>query len=1030
MSKFFEASALQKAYHLGQSSDFILGGRSAAVSFCINIDAFDKERFETAVNKVISRHTLLHSFYDGEKWEENPQCEIIPEYISAEEDIAKAASDTQEEMMSPERGFDTYPLIRIKVLLQNNGSACAVFLFSGLILDGMSTELFTKELYAHYHGIAVKNAADIREHIAAEKEYLSSQQAAEDREFYRSIFASEELAEIQLPYKTQVENVQGAHSRVLYADFGEELYSGIKKSSTEIGVTPFVFMMTVFAYTISRYSDNDRFLLNLPCSVRSRAIGGIENTIGLCSNFMLFPVSLNRENTVRDNIINAQMQLLDMQEHMYYPGSEAVKDAREITGMNLAAPIVFTDMLGFSENSEGFCAESRRTHTNQVILEADLLRQKNRPVLALNYVTELLDEYTVKGIADTFMEALISLCSDKSSQDKNDISLSARDKEIIKIFNSTDAPKPENSLADIIREGFEKYSDRKAIVSDGEVMTYRQLEEHAAALCSYLTEKLGLKTGFKAAVLLPKCAEQVIAATGVILSGGAYMPVDIEMPSQQLKRLMDNVRPDIILTDKQGKALLKKIGYENSVDMCSLPASDKKTIIPKFEKPGDDTSIIINTSGSTGLPKSIMLKDSSIVGCLSDTVGVFGIEDGSRILSVTNFAHDMAIFDTLGIFFFGGCCVIPEAKKAKEPSHWLDLIKANNINLWNSVPAIMEMLILHMKSEKTSYGEIKRIILGGEFLRPTLAESIKNVFTSAELFNVGGPTETTVWNICHRVTDRDIADEIIPYGKPFPNTRYYVLNSRKEICPVGVKGTMFVTGSGVSKGYIGNDDETSRKFIKLFGCIAYNTGDIGFMLPSGELCICGRADDQIKLNGKRIELSAIESVICEAEDIISAAAVYLPEHKRLAAFFTAKTQISIHELRSFISDRTAEYMVPKSLFQLEEIPVTRNGKPDRKKLMEMTKENLGTVKNDTASGSCKDIRSTLMQLIIEELDDDSIDESMNFYMAGGDSLAAVKLSAKTGSMYGVKVSVYDIIDSPDISSWLEEVCAKVMNKNN
>ena len=827
------------------------------------------------------------------------------------------------------------------------------------------------------------------------------------------------------PVKNEPEKITSGTNAAVKTCLGTKLMNGLRDFADKVGATPFVVSMMAFAYVISRYSGSRKFYLNIPNGVRFHGEKGLDKTIGLCSNFIIFPIDIDNKVSVCENILAAQEQMFDIQEHIFYPGADAVSDVSKKLGTALPAPVVFTDLLSFSGEKDGdFEIHDWRIHTNQVMLEADLVRIGAEPHLVINYLSELFDSKLVENISAMFVSTLRMLCISDKAGDIRSVPLTGNDIEITERFNDTVSPVCEKRLNEILEENFEKYSERTAVICGGHEYTYLHIRKMADILRTAFRDAVPSDGSFIAAIFLPKSEMQIISAAAVLLSGGAYMPLDTELPQSQTEHCIRNVSPNIVITEDEFVPIFSFMDSAKIITIDSLDMSAKCGRIENVcSGDGESTRIIINTSGSTGYPKSIKLKESSIVNCLSDTVKVFGINDGARTIAVTNFSHDMAIFDTLGIFFFGGATVIPERKNIKEPSHWLELIKKHGVTIWNSVPSVLEMLMLYIEGEGGNDSvKLDKVISGGEFLRPSAAQRIKKMFDVTSLYNVGGPTETTIWNIFHEVTDKDIINELIPYGRPFPNTQYYILNEDMEICPTQVTGTMFCGGNCVSNGYIGLNEENENRFVSFRGERVYNTGDLGYMSENGEIIIVGRKDHQIKIRGKRIELSAISSALCEIEGVKNAEVIYLSDAGKIAAFYLASDGITEKEIVSYLKKRLADYMIPKLYFKVDSIPVISNGKPDRK-LMEKTAEK--ALNKKVSIGSSKtnsSLKDSILEIVRSELDDDTVDGSMNFYMVGGDSLSAVKISAKINSRWGVRISVYDIINYADINEWLDNVC--------
>ena len=312
---------------------------------------------------------------------------------------------------------------------------------------------------------------------------------------------------------------------------------------------------------------------------------------------------------------------------------------------------------------------------------------------------------------------------------------------------------------------------------------------------------------------------------------------------------------------------------------------------------------------------------------------------------------------------------------------------------------------------------------GGEMLKPAAAKFIFRTFPNVTLYNVGGPSESTIWSIFHKVTEDDILNDAIPYGIPLPNISWHVFNDKYEECPCGTVGMLYVSGKSLADGYIGDPEETNAKFTFNNGIRYYNTGDVGLRKRGGELMILGRNDFQVKIHGKRIELTGIESILESYDNILKACVIYTEKLGKLCAMYTSSEAIDKNELTSYLKKDLMDYMVPKLLVQTDAIPLSSNGKADRKAiekiLLEQISKDSKTKTADKSEVSAKTYK--IKEIFEDELDYDLTDGNENFYEIGGNSLSAVKIAAKLTQLVGSDVSVFDIINSESINKFINMI---------
>ena len=442
----------------------------------------------------------------------------------------------------------------------------------------------------------------------------------------------------------------------------------------------------------------------------------------------------------------------------------------------------------------------------------------------------------------------------------------------------------------------------------------------------------------------------------------------------------------------------------------------------------EEVLVIINTSGTTGEPKSAAIPSVGVVNCLLESQQRFSLTDSDRCIAVTNYCHDMALFDLYGMIACGGSVVYPDGDKGKEPAHWAALMERYQVTFWNSVPAFMEMLAAEERNLTQALASLRTVVMGGDFLPVSLVKQLKGEKPTLCVHSVGGPTETTIWNISHEITADDLELDVIPYGKPFPNTTYFICNAAGQPAPMGVIGEMCVAGVGVSAGYLGMPEKTAQAFPQWNHRRVYRTGDFGYFRANGDLMILGRRDGQVKINGKRIELPGIEAVLRAQPETNQVVVVKSAQNKKLTAFYTGAA-LEEDAWRAFAQERLPSYMVPSRFVWLEQLPLTRNGKVDRKRLTQYQLTPAGQPAQTAAPTDCQTVTAQLIDLCRQLFPDEDIDENLNYYVIGGDSIQAIKLLSLIKRTFDVTLSAYDILEAPFLQEWAALIQQKQAQRN-
>lgn len=522
--------------------------------------------------------------------------------------------------------------------------------------------------------------------------------------------------------------------------------------------------------------------------------------------------------------------------------------------------------------------------------------------------------------------------SDKIS--KWNISLSpgftARDKEIIEKINGVSSRESILPYHHYISENIVKYSSNIAVHGEKRDYTYKEFFDKARAVSYHIS--IRYKQGSRVAVLMGKGSELIVSALGIALAGCVYAPLDSDFSKDSVMYCLKNMSPACIMADKRWRELLRDSGYD-VVCMDDIDFNGGRDF--DFRSVGlDDPFCIIHTSGSTGFPKGVEINQRGLISCLLYTNRLFGADYSDCVLSLTNHCHDMSLYDIFGIFLCGGAVAVIEHSHWKDPFIWSIIIERAGVTIWNSVPSFLELYIETMPEEaEASIKQLKVIIHGGDYFKPSHAERILTINPGCRVFNSGGPTETTLWNIYHQVTREDAASGLIPYGVPFPDTEYYILGDNNELLPTEQVGIMYVCGVGTAKGYIGGRDH-DRFIAAEDGSTLYNTGDTGYYSGNGYIVFKGRMDTQIKRYGKRIELDGIKKCALGFRDITDAAvAAYGDNNRTICLFYSSSEAIGETVLRSYLSETLPDYMLPNRYIRVNRIPYTNNGKPDIKRLL-------------------------------------------------------------------------------------------------
>ncbi|MCR4955142.1 MAG: AMP-binding protein [Lachnospiraceae bacterium] len=1022
-SKTYLMSDMLRTVYVGRKDEVVMGGHGSKAYFELECEDYDPVKFRNTVKKLVKAQPFFRaSFGDDNKFSVCNDVEIkIKEYDLqglSEKEAMEAVLKNREKQYQMEFDVTKAPLIAFAVSVLPSRKAIIHVTYDGVVSDGEGLEILIEEMENIYDGKEPSSCAKYEDYQAFLSELKNSEEYMEDEKYWEQ-FIDTVSVRPYIPLLMRPEKVTDTGTEQIVKTIPNELYETLATISKKHMVTPFALLLSVFGKVLSLYSKNHSFFLNVPMALRDDGVKNLEHTVGLFSNFTFVPIRDEEGATMEEMAQATQEALFDCREHGSYLGTDILKLFQKKIGADIPAPITFTSTIGAPVNEgKHFKKQYVRTYTTQNFIEVLLTDLATKKVFLMNYEKNLISKDVAEGIAQCFMETLQKIAEKEDAICRmKTVEVSKKDQALIEEKAVLDE-KPETSeikmISEVIKENFNKYSGHMAVSSMEESITYQELSCRANSFIASLENVVGHRPK-RIALLMDKSVEQVVVSVACMCAGISYMPLETELPCQTWIQCLDQIEAEavVVLGDHDVSRLPKKYKIMMLTEEVFLKET-KKDFLTAHPSP-EEEAVIINTSGTTGVPKSVSILHKSLANCLFYSFQRLEIDYTPVALAVTAFCHDMSLFDIYGSLYVGGSVVMPSEELKKEPKHWYQLMKDFRVNFWNSVPAFMEMLTL-FDGEKViaAMAELKTVVMGGDFVSTSLVKKIHEYNKEISVFSVGGPTETTLWNISHKVTKEEEEGEYIPYGTPFPNTSYYILNKQHDLCPVGVPGVMHVAGCCVSAGYLGNEKENQLRFTTYRGKRVYNTGDLGLYLPNGEIKILGRDDYQIKINGKRIELTGIENVMKTFDEIANCVVVKDEESGKLAAVYIGDEEINEKELKEKLAISLQSYMVPQKFLRVESFPITRNGKVDRKKIASLLQNHEKEAVKESKK-SAGGLTEKLVQALKEIFDDDDITAEDDFYSIGGDSISAMKLAAWIHENYGVEVQVFDILNNPDIA---------------
>jgi pyochelin synthetase len=1014
----FPLTGLQQAYWIGRSGDFEMG-QVAGHSYLELEDTFDLNRLNQAWQTLIDRHDLLRAFVlpDGTQQVQKD----LPPYSFRILDLRGQNSETVRSQLAQVRDrmshqvlpSDQWPLFDIQATLLNEQRIRIHVSLDGLIFDGWSLGIIYREWAELYHRPETKLPPleiTFRDYVLAERSATDTEDYRRSQEYWRKRIADLPLGPI-LPLAKQPSTVTSGRFVRREAVVEASDWQRVKAHAAKLGITTPGILAAAYAEVLTLWSQERHFCINIPSFNRLPLHPQVNQLIGEAASFSVLEVDNRGNDSFAVRSQRLQAQLWRDLDHRFFTGVEVLRELalsqNRMSGSLM--PVVFT---AIPEDETGKTTyptvraqalgkvEFAINQTSQVWLDNHVFEDQGALYCHWDVVEELFPEGLAQNLLDAFIRLLQLLAQAENLWDLNWADLMrqvmvATEQRLV--LAGAEQPMPEILLQDLIAKQVPHRPDQPAVITPQRTLTYQALYDLANRWGRHL-RNLGAQPNRPIAIVMEKGWEQAVAALGILQSGAAYLPVDTTVGSERLHYLLENGNVEIVLTQSW---LDRRLDWPAQVKRLCVDLEDLQDIDAQPLEPiqgPDDLAFVLYTSGSTGLPKGVMIAHRGLVNAVVSTQERFAISEQDSILALTALHHDMSIFDLFGVLGAGGTLVMPDPNARRDPAHWSELMMKHRITLWNSVPAMMDMLLEYAGDRTDAIPQSLRLaFLGGDWIPLTIPKRLGTLVEGAKVVSVGGPTETTLWNIWYPVETIDPSWNSIPYGQPIPNTQYFVLNDALVECPEWVSGEMCVAGLGLAKGYWNDADKTDAKFIRhpRTGDRIYKTGDLGRLRPDGTLEFMGRSDFQVKINGQRIELGEIEATLQQYEGVSGAIAIAHGEakgKKRIVAYVipTKGQDLDLDALASFLQSRLPEHLVPAVFLPLDQFPLTPNGKVDRRALPAP----FGAAPTPNAEPQSQQSSATILkitQIVAEVLQVESPGVDANLLRLGANSLDMVRI---------------------------------------
>jgi len=933
----FLLSDMQHAFWVGRSGAIELGGVSNHGYYEIEGNDLNLERLNWALQQLVKRHDMLRAVVlpDGQQQilEQVPAYpfEVLDLRGKAEAFVKAQLEAIRERMSHQVLPSDQWPLFDFRATCLDERRVRLHISYDLLVFDAWSLFRLFEEWFQLYQNPEVALPPlelSFRDYALAEQGLRETELYKRSQNYWLNRIDSLPPAP-DLPLARSPQQLKQHRVKRYEGGIDRTHWQPLKQRAAKAGLTPSGVLLAAFAEIMTLWSKNCQFTLNLALFNRLPLHPQVNDILGDFTSVTLLAVDNSEAESFGKRAVRLQKQLWQDLEHRYFSGVRVTRElSRKKGAAPNAMPVIFTSTLGF-----GSLGQETRTFSHfgelvygisqasQAWMDIQVWEEKGTLTFNWDVVEELFPEGLIEDMFEAYCYFLKQLASSESAWVETTRQLLPPAQLVQRnAINATEASISEELLHELFGAQLKARGNELAIISSERNLTYQELCDRSNQL-GHKLRSLGATPNQLVAVVMEKGWEQIVAVIGILAAGAAYVPIDPKLPQERFLYLLENSKADIVLTQS---CLDKKLSWSDKIVRLYIDiedfAQESKEPLQAVQTP-DDLAYVIYTSGSTGLPKGVMITHRNVANVVVHTNQRFNVGSQDRILALTALNHDLSVYDIFGLLRAGGTIVMPDACGVKDPSHWAELMIRERVTLWNSVPAMMEMLVDYAQSYSVALPSSLRLaIMGGDWLPVSLPNRLKALVPEVQILSIGGPTETTIWNIGYLIDKVDQNWKSIPYGQPMANAKYYILNEALEYCPVWVSGEMYCAGVQLAKGYWHDEEKTSAKFIThpRTGERLYRTGDLGRYLPDGNIEFLGRVDFQIKIRGYRIEAGEIEAALTHhpaIKDAVVAAVGESGESKHLVAYVVPEQGEESSFFETKCADSSTSQKLWKSLVQ-------------------------------------------------------------------------------------------------------------------
>ena len=1032
----YPVSAAQKRLYVLNQLDAASTGYNIPAVMVIEGE-LNRERLAETFYQLLQRHEALRTSF---QLKEGEPVQIIHQHTDFKVNYQEAASAEIKRIVAEFiKPFDLSqaPLFRVGLIRLSKMKHLLMLDIHHIIADGVSMNILTEEFIRLYEGkglpklgIQYKDYA-VWQHQLFTGESIHARGRAKQEEYWLKAF-DDEIPVLNLPTDYPRPTIQSFAGDRITFNTGRELAVGLKNLAAATGGTLYMVLLAAYNVLLSKYAGQEDIIVGSPSAGRPHA--DLEGIIGMFVNTLAMRNRPESGKTFKEFLLEVKANALSAYENQDYQFEELLEKLnlkRDISRNPLFDVMFALQNVGHSEAKLADVQLTPYQFENRIAkfdLTLEATETGEAIGFSLEYCTKLFRKETVQRMAGHFLNILREVTANPDIRlSEIDILSEAEIRQLMVEFNDTRTEYPKaQTLQALFEEQVARRPAQIAVVFEDQQLTYKELNAKANQLARLLRKK-GVQEETIVGLMMERSPQMIVAIMAILKAGGAYLPIDPEYPKGRILSILEDAETKILLTHD---SLLRRFNFTKDemgmtpgreVILLDKMADDiAKETDGNLENVNHSTNLayVMYTSGSTGKPKGNLIMHYNISRVVKDT-NYINITAQDVMLQLSNYAFDGSTFDIFGSLLNGAKLVLMNKETLLDLPKLIELIRKEQITLFFITTALFNTLV---DINVEGFRGIRKILFGGERVSVSHVRRALNYLGKGKLIHVYGPTESTVYATFHPIDEVDETSGTIPIGKPLANTKAYVVSLDNLLKPVGVPGELCIAGDGLARGYLKRPELTGEKFVPnpfVEGEIMYRTGDLVRWLPSGDIEFLGRIDQQIKLRGFRIELGEIESQLVKYTPIQEAVVsdrADLNGNKYLCAYVVSKEKLDLSDLRDHLAQELPDYMIPSYFVSLEKLPLTSNGKIDRKALPEPA-GNLGTGVEYIAPANETEAKLALIWQDI--LGIAKVGTRDNFFELGGSSLKAMILVSRINSEFSMDMPLRVVLKLPTIQMLAE-----------